>query len=111
MTEHQVQNVGFRVELIKVFNAIFAEAAEMMDLENGKYTPFCKQLGKAITKVATMSNDASDETREGIRLETREAFLDLIEQVKHFGLMAIYEAGDPRDAQSVLRGTGHEEKR
>ena len=94
MTEHQTRNVGFRVELIKVFNAIFAEAAEMMDLENGKYTAFCKQLGKAITKVATMSNDATNEEREGIRLQTRKDFLELIDVVKHYGLMAIYEAGD-----------------
>lgn len=102
MTDLQVQNTAFRMELIKVLNAIFSEGAEMISNEDEELMkgygicgkPFCKQLGTMITRVATMSNDASNEEREGIRLQTRKDFLDLIDVVKHYGLMAIYEAGD-----------------
>ena len=96
MTDREVQNTAFRVELIKVFNAIFSEASEMMCNENGKYTPFCKKLGTMFTRFGTMDINATDSEREGIRLMTRTDFIDLIDQVRDFGLMAIYEAGDRR---------------
>ena len=103
MTYLQLKNTAFRIELVKVLNAIFSEGAEMIGNENEELMqgyginggkPFCKQLGTMITRVATMSNDATNEEREGIRLQTRKDFLELIDVVKHYGLMAIYEAGD-----------------
>lgn len=103
MTDLQVQNTAFKNECIRVLNAIFSEVSEMMCCEpegpaqsygiiGGK--PFCKALGTTITRLATMSSNATDSEREGLRLQTRTDFLDLIDVVKHYGLMAIYEAGD-----------------
>lgn len=96
MTDLQVQNTAFKAECLKALGAIFYDASEMMCNENGKYTPFCKKLGTMITRLATMDINATDSEREGIRLLTRTDFIDLIDQVKDFGLMAIYEAGDRR---------------
>lgn len=96
MTDLQIQNTGFKAECLKALGAIFNEASEMMCNENGKYTLFCKKLGTMITRIGTMDINATDSEREGIRLLTRTDFIDLIDQVKDFGLMAIYEAGDRR---------------
>lgn len=96
MTDLQIHNTAFKTECIKAMSAIFSEVSEMMCNENGKYTPFCKKLGTMFTRFSTMDINATDSEREGIRLMTRTDFIDLIDQVRDFGLMAIYEAGDRR---------------
>ena len=96
MTDQQVQNTAFKTECIKTLSAIFSEASEMMCNENGKYTPFCKQLGTMFTRFSTMDSNATDDEREEIRRKTRSDFITLIDTVKEYGLKAIYEAGEPR---------------
>lgn len=96
MTDRQVQNIAFKTECIKVLNAIFSEASEMMCNENGKYTPFCKKLGTMFTRIGMMDINATDDEREEIRRKTRSDFITLIDTVKEYGLKAIYEAGEPR---------------
>ena len=96
MTDQQVHNTAFKTECIKTLSAIFSEASEMMCNENGKYTPFCKQLGTMFTRFSTMDSNATDDEREEIRCKTRSDFITLIDTVKEYGLKAIYEAGEPR---------------
>ena len=96
MTDQQVQNTAFKTECIKTLSAIFSEVSEMMCNENGKYTPFCKQLGTMFTRFSTMDINATDDEREEIRRKTRSDFITLIDTVKEYGLKAIYEAGEPR---------------
>ena len=96
MTDQQVHNTAFKTECIKTLSAIFSEVSEMMCNENGKYTPFCKQLGTMFTRFSTMDSNATDDEREEIRRKTRSDFITLIDTVKEYGLKAIYEAGEPR---------------
>ena len=96
MTDQQVHNTAFKTECIKTLSAIFSEVSEMMCNENGKYTPFCKQLGTMFTRFSTMDSNATDDEREEIRRKTRSDFITLIDTVKKYGLKAIYEAGEPR---------------
>lgn len=95
MTDREVLNTAFRVECMKVLGATFAEIADMMenDMEFDA-TEFTTKLSKILTRLGTMSHSVSDEERETIRHEVREAFIDLIDATKHYGLTAIYEAGE-----------------
>ena len=88
------QNIRFKNEIVKVFNILNSAFLEFNDSEDELQKKVCNAYREVYGDVVWMPDDATNEQREGIRLEARESFIAIIDAVKHYGLKAIYEAGD-----------------
>lgn len=88
------QNIRFKSEIIKVLNVLESAFLEFNSSEDELQKKVCKAYREVYGDVAWMPDNATNEQREGIRLEARESFIAIVDAIKHYGLKAIYEAGD-----------------